>query len=136
MPVDLAEPTVVSLQAGSADHNLPNGSGTSGPTALSLTTLPPILLDVFLPQAYPYVPPQIRTVHATHSWLPQVSSQLRDHLAEKWEAGEGVLYAWVEWIRTGEFLDELHLTEVIDGQRTIWSVLLQTLSFMSIFISC
>ncbi|KAM5538239.1 hypothetical protein V8D89_008126 [Ganoderma adspersum] len=118
VPVDLSEPTVVLLQASSVDHDRPTTEASSS-TALLLTALPPILLDVSLPQAYPYVTPQIRTVHATHSWLPQVGSELRDHLAGKWEAGEGVLYTWVEWVRTGEFLDDLHLTEAVDGQRTI-----------------
>ena len=125
--MDLSEPTVVLLQASHANHDRPSTSGASSSTTLLLTALPPILLDVSLPQAYPYVTPQIRTVHATHSWLPQVGTALRDHLARKWESGEGVLYTWVEWVRTGEFLDDLRLTEATDGQRTIRSVLLRIL---------
>ena len=127
---------MVLLQASHANRDRPSTSGASSSTTLLLTALPPILLDVSLPQAYPYVTPQIRTVHATHSWLPQVGTALRDHLARKWESGEGVLYTWVEWVRTGEFLDDLRLTEATDGQRTIRSVLLRILAFIPKFISC
>nr|VWO96629.1 Uncharacterized protein [Ganoderma boninense] len=135
IPVDLAEPTVVLLQTASADHDRLPSSGAGSSASLSLTTLPPILLDISIPQAYPYIPPQIRTLHATHSWLPQVGSELRDHLTGKWEAGEGVLYTWVEWVRTGEFLDDLHLAVDVDGQRTIRSAL-PDLAFIHVLISC
>ncbi|KAL1952187.1 hypothetical protein VTO73DRAFT_1336 [Trametes versicolor] len=126
VPVELPDATVVSIHA---DLLTSNGSSSSAPagrsqspahaSTLTLSTLPPILLDVCIPASYPFVPPIIRSVHATHSWLPPARFDLHDRLAGMWEAGEGVLYSWVEWIRSGEFLDALELTSTVDGKRTI-----------------
>ena len=33
---------------------------------------------------------------------------------DMWQPGEGVLYTWVEWIRSAEFLRELDLFQVDD----------------------
>ncbi|KAF9535579.1 hypothetical protein CPB83DRAFT_865808 [Crepidotus variabilis] len=81
------------------------------PTVLtvSLTILPPILLQINLPASYPLqLPPEILSVRATHVWLSDVGA-LQQALSELWQAGEPVLYTWVEHIRTGDFLEKLKL---------------------------
>lgn len=102
MPVDLSQPTEVSIQIGTPNPESLDQAGPSSPKVLSVSVLPPLLLDISIPPTYPYTSPHLRTVHATHSWLIN-ASELRDQLAEKWVKGEGVLYTWVEWIRSGEF---------------------------------
>ena len=118
IPVDLPESTVVSVRT---EHPMDHATsaGPSTGTSLSLSTLPPILLEISLPPSYPFTAPLIRATHATYSWLPPNDPKLRSCLANKWEQGEGVLYTWVEWIRSGDFLEELKLVSVIKGQRTI-----------------
>ncbi|EJF66506.1 hypothetical protein BD309DRAFT_909405 [Dichomitus squalens] len=119
VPVELAESTCVTIQTGQVDPESSYHPGPSCPKALSLASLPPILLDISLPPTYPYTPPQIQTIRATYSWLRFDDSELRDYLGRKWEKGEGVLYTWVECIRSGQFLDELQLTQAENGRRTI-----------------
>ncbi|CAL1696503.1 unnamed protein product [Somion occarium] len=93
IPVELSEPhSLVSAE----DQNL-----------ASLSMLPPLLLDILLPPNYPlHDPPQILSLYATYSWLPP-SVNLMQRLLDMWQAGEGVLYSWIEWIRGGIFLEEL-----------------------------
>ena len=75
--------------------------------ALSLSTLPPLLLQISLPTGYPLTEaPKLISMRATHLWLPQIGL-LNKVLTEMWIAGEGVLYTWVEHLRTGEFLKAL-----------------------------
>lgn len=91
------------------------GSSESESTrALSLLSLPPILLQFILPETYPSTaPPSIVSLHATNSWLtPRRINQLKEMLVEMWQPGEGVLYTWVEWIRSAEFLGALDLLSV------------------------
>lgn len=122
--MELPDATVVSIHV---DLLTPNGSSSSAPagpcpphaSTLTLSTLPPLLLDAWIPESYPFAPPIIRSVHATHSWLPPARFDLYDRLAGMWEAGEGVLYNWVEWIRSSEFLDALELASMVDGKRSI-----------------
>jgi E3 ubiquitin-protein ligase RNF14 len=76
-----------------------------------LSNLPPILLQVTLPSDYPLQSaPQILSLHATHSWLPRQRA-LIDALLSMWQAGEGVLYSWIEHIESGRFLEGLGLSE-------------------------
>ena len=125
VPVDLSEGTLVTVEDDLAANGASsNASGSDDVKVISLKTLPPILLDICLPPTYPYTPPQIRAVHSAHSWFTCAGRDLHEHLAEKWEKGEGVLYTWVEWIRSGDFLDELGMTSMENGQRVIWCVLL------------
>ncbi|KAI0768503.1 RWD-domain-containing protein [Trametes elegans] len=121
VPVELPDATAVSIHSDLLTENGPSSSKApaSPPKTAILSTLPPILIDVCIPPSYPYAPPQIRTVHATHSWLPVARFRLADRLAEMWEAGEGVLYNWVEWIRSGDFLDALRISSAEDGKRVI-----------------
>lgn len=40
-------------------------------------------------------------------------------LLEMWQDGEGVLYSWIETIRSGEFLYSLGMLCDVNGQETI-----------------
>ncbi|EPQ60930.1 hypothetical protein GLOTRDRAFT_53527 [Gloeophyllum trabeum ATCC 11539] len=84
-----------------------------GPMFISLSTLPPLLLDIVVPPSYPLQsPPLLLNIHATHSWLSRpVASLLRQQLIDMWAQGDGVLYAWVEWIRSGDFLESVGLND-------------------------
>ncbi|KAK7694417.1 hypothetical protein QCA50_001603 [Cerrena zonata] len=82
----------------------------------SLSTLPPLLLEIILPPNYPlYAPPQILSLHATHAWLPP-SVSLQKLLLDMWQTGEGVIYSWIEWIRSGTFLEVLKYISIRDGK--------------------
>jgi E3 ubiquitin-protein ligase RNF14 len=79
--------------------------------------LPPILLQVLLPDGYPlHSPPQIVSLHATHSWAPRLRVII-DQLLASWQAGEGVLYNWIEHIESGRFM---HSLELVKDDDTIW----------------
>jgi E3 ubiquitin-protein ligase RNF14 len=79
---------------------------------ISLKTLPPLLLSLTLPPEYPlYTPPRILSIHATSSWIPRVRI-LQEKLLEKWHAPDGVLYEWVEWIHSSDFLRALDLKDL------------------------
>lgn len=127
VPIEFPEPKAIYVvsdrkEAPSAGFSSePAGAGPSSVPAsplLSLATLPPILLDVLLPATYPYSPPIIQSLHATHSWLP-LDRKLQRMLLETWQDGEGVLYSWIETIRSGEFLDSLDMLCDMKGQEAI-----------------
>ncbi|KAI9057191.1 RWD-domain-containing protein [Trametes sanguinea] len=123
VPVDLPDATAVTVHTDVLTENGSSSNNASGSQStlktLSLAHLPPILLDVCIPPSYPYSPPQIRTLHATHSWLQLDRFDLRERLEEMWEEGEGVLYSWLEWIRSGDFLKALGLLTTADGRRVV-----------------
>jgi E3 ubiquitin-protein ligase RNF14 len=78
---------------------------------VKLTTLPPLLLHVFLPPEYPLrQPPRILSLRATHSWLPHISI-VQSQLVGTWKAGSTILYDWIEYLRTGEFFDAVGLLQ-------------------------
>ncbi|KAI0067871.1 hypothetical protein BV25DRAFT_1953211 [Artomyces pyxidatus] len=105
IPVELGEQRTVTLLA----DDTASGPTSSVPLSLSLSLLPPVLLELILPTTYPLLKaPFISSLHATNSWLPR-HSFLRRKLLEMWQPGETVLYNWVEWIRSAEFLTELYL---------------------------
>lgn len=127
IPIEFSDPKTVSVfHDRSWDYpgtTMPHGSPpsplrASGPTHLPLATLPPLLLDIVLPPSYPYGPPAIVSLHATYAWFP-LGLALQRRLLEMWEEGEGVLYTWVEWLRSGEFLDVLGLTFTSHGEHCI-----------------
>jgi E3 ubiquitin-protein ligase RNF14 len=93
-------------------------AASSTPTAEgTLSDLPPILLQVLLPDSYPlHSPPQILSLHATHSWAPRLRVII-DQLLASWQAGEGVLYNWIEHIESGRFM---HSLELMKDDDTIW----------------
>jgi E3 ubiquitin-protein ligase RNF14 len=77
----------------------------------TLSVLPPLLLHVKLPPSYPlHSPPEIMLLRAMHMWIPNIQA-LQTALIEMWRTGEQVLYNWVEYIRTGEFLQTIKLAE-------------------------
>ena len=78
-----------------------------------LSILPPLLLHIMLPPSYPlHSPPEIVSLRATHIWVPTPNTQvLESTLTKIWQTGEQVLYNWVEYIRTGEFLQGVKLSE-------------------------
>ncbi|KAI0728629.1 hypothetical protein C8Q72DRAFT_994450 [Fomitopsis betulina] len=123
IPIEFPEPKAIHVvEALSTGHS--SGPTDVGPTSApasslpSLGALPPILLDVLLPATYPYSPPVIQSLHTTHSWLP-LSLRLQRMLLEMWQDGEGVLYSWIETIRSGEFLYSLGMLCDVNGQETI-----------------
>jgi len=68
-----------------------------------------------LPPAYPLRnPPEITLIRATHVWLPETQT-LQAELLNLWQAGEPVLYNWVEFIRTGEFLQKMNLLSSVSS---------------------
>lgn len=77
--------------------------------SISLSALPPLLLYIILPPSYPiHSPPEISSFRASHLWLPDIE-RLQAALLEMWQAGEPLLYNWVEYIRTGDFLEKMDL---------------------------
>lgn len=93
------------------------GSSTSISPSLDLTYLPRLLLTVSIPSAYPlHIPPSIVSIHATHSWLPG-TSRLVQPLLQLWTEGEGTLYSWVEFIRSGEMLERLGYVDSLGNIR-------------------
>ncbi|KAF9042083.1 hypothetical protein BJ165DRAFT_1349187 [Panaeolus papilionaceus] len=121
IPVEFSEPRTVlisestSLTPSTSDTPvIPTRKATL--QTLSLTSLPSLLLQLILPPSYPlFTPPQIVSIRAMHTWLPDVSA-LNPLLLEMWQKGEGVLYTWMEFIRTGEFLNNLKLVSVADSE--------------------
>ncbi|KAI0314981.1 RWD-domain-containing protein [Amylostereum chailletii] len=81
--------------------------------SLTLSSLPPIFLEFVLPPTYPlHLPPQILSLHITRTWFLG-QTQLRQKLLQMWQPGEGVLYNWVEWLRSAEFLKDMgHFSQV------------------------
>ena len=127
VPIEFPEPKVIHVLGDQTGHSstglvpdfTPAGpSSVSASPLLSLTALPPLLLDVLLPATYPYSPPVIQSLHATHSWLP-LGVKLQRMLLEMWQDGEAVLYSWIEIIRSGEFLDSLGMLCEVNGEEII-----------------
>ncbi|KAF8649731.1 hypothetical protein AX16_005503 [Volvariella volvacea WC 439] len=84
--------------------------GEGNTVSLSLTTLPSLMMHVKLPERYPIEqPPGLESIRAKHLWLPQ-PTRLHDALIQQWKPGEGALYDWIEFIRTGGFLEGLGLS--------------------------
>ena len=103
VPVELERPMDVfvteSGNAESQDHHL------------SLSSLPPILLEIVLPPAYPlHAAPEIVSFHISGSWIPR-SGRLLKKLRGMWQPGEVILYAWVECIRGADFLNSMNIIQ-------------------------
>lgn len=78
---------------------------------LSLSSLPPLLLQIVLPAAYPlHAAPEIVAIRAQHAWFARIP-ELKEILLRMWQMGEGVLYNWVDFIRSGEFLVAMELDQ-------------------------
>lgn len=105
VPIEFGDPRLVKVE--SFKSEVVQRSDTSG--LLSLSTLPPLLLQISLPPGYPTTsPPDILSLRATHLWLSKLL-QLQSKLRNQWQPGEGVLYNWIEYIRTGDFLSDLDM---------------------------
>lgn len=103
IPIEFGIPRSVTVKASG-----PNAPHTNHhDELLSLTVLPPILLEVLLPPSYPlYLPPSIILIRATKNWLVNHLA-LQAALSQKWESGESALYSWVEYIRSGDFFKDI-----------------------------
>jgi len=78
---------------------------------LSLSSLPPVLLEIVLPPAYPlHAAPEIVSFHISGSWIPR-SGRLLKKLRGMWQPGEVILYAWVECIRSADFLNSMNIIQ-------------------------
>ncbi|KAL1762419.1 RWD domain-containing protein [Schizophyllum commune] len=101
IPVELPVSRVFTI---SAPPEVASGTSTQK-LATSLSMLPPILLHIMLPPTYPASsPPEINFLHSTHMWFPHLKS-LHETLMNMWQPEEGVLYNWVDHIKSGQFLD-------------------------------
>jgi E3 ubiquitin-protein ligase RNF14 len=110
IPVELGEPRKILVDNGATTNPLFSSNGVMTPSIplqseeLTLSSLPPLLIHLILPSNYPlHAPPEIVSLRATHSWFSRLDD-LRHMLLDMWQ-GEGVLYNWVELIRTAEFLN-------------------------------
>jgi len=78
---------------------------------LSLSSFPPILLEIVLPPVYPLrAAPDIVSFHVSGSWIPH-GGHLLSKLRGMWQPGEVVLYTWVEWIRSADFLNSVNIVQ-------------------------
>ncbi|KAI0296600.1 hypothetical protein BC826DRAFT_908281 [Russula brevipes] len=103
IPVDLECPTDVFV-TGSGNAELQEHH-------LSLSSLPPIFLEIVLPPAYPLrAAPSIVSFHVSGSWVPR-SGRLLEKLIDLWQPGHVILYTWVEWIRSAEFLASMNMIQ-------------------------
>jgi E3 ubiquitin-protein ligase RNF14 len=101
IPVEPPKPINVLVTAG--------GTSEIQEHHLSLSSLPPVLLEVVLPAAYPlHAAPEISSFHVSGSWIPRIGLVL-ESLLGMWHPGEAILYTWVEWIHSAEFLNSLQL---------------------------
>ena len=74
---------------------------------MSLSSLPPVLLEIVLPPAYPLsAAPEIISFHVSGSWIPR-RGRLLEKLQGMWQPGEVILYAWVEGLHSANFLDSM-----------------------------
>ncbi|EJD55432.1 hypothetical protein AURDEDRAFT_78542 [Auricularia subglabra TFB-10046 SS5] len=88
------------------------GAAAAGAASVQLSHLPPLLLSFKLPASYPMTsPPTLESVYSTHDWLAvTAAAEAKERLCAMWSPGEeGVLDAWVEWIRSGQMLHDLGL---------------------------
>lgn len=75
-------------------------------TGATVSSLPHILIQLILPPNYPsHAPPNIVSIRAKYSWCNRLPD-LQRALLEMWNEGEGVLYDWIEFVRTGTFLHQ------------------------------
>ncbi|QRV76297.1 E3 ubiquitin-protein ligase RNF14 [Ceratobasidium sp. AG-Ba] len=113
--IELERERVFELVSNITNHSS-SSSSSSDNIRLELSHLPPLLLTVLLPPEYPTnADPIVRSIHARHAWLaPNLVNRLGARLEERWRGivkngtrDEGILWPWVEDIRTGGFLDSL-----------------------------
>lgn len=112
IPIELESPRRVKVTSvvGPLSHNINEGKRL--PLEVVLSTLPTIMLSITLPEAYPFErPPEIESIRSKYSWIPE-TSRIYPLLIDKWQAGLGILYDWVEYLRVGSFLTEVGLVSL------------------------
>ncbi|KAG6891426.1 hypothetical protein C0992_007205 [Termitomyces sp. T32_za158] len=114
IPVEFGAPRTVRVEQDTFNQN----NTPSIPLLdISLSSLPPITLNVVLPALYPMKePPTLTNIRAAHFWLPQIP-RLHQVLTDLWQPGEGVLYNWIEFLRSGDFFDPVNLLDDNDDIR-------------------
>ena len=123
IPVEFVESHTISLIQ---DGTLV-GQDSDQTFQLSLSSLPPLLIGMILPPSYPvHSAPRLTSIRTTHLWLTKLTP-LQNILTGMWTPGEGVLYDWIEFIRSGDFLPSLGLT--CEVSHTIQSVLSSCLDY-------
>ncbi|RDB29614.1 E3 ubiquitin-protein ligase itt1 [Hypsizygus marmoreus] len=114
IPIEFDEPQAVCIVQ---DDTMSTSCSSSEPDPqlnLSLSSLPPLMISMILPPSYPLSnPPYLTSIRASYLWVPQIS-RLQDILTNMWQPGEGILYTWIEFIRSGDFLHSLSLTSSLD----------------------
>ncbi|KAF5337391.1 hypothetical protein D9611_003252 [Ephemerocybe angulata] len=112
VPVELEHPQDVTIA-----RDVPSDSSAFPMSeTVSVSTLPALLIHISLPSTYPLEEsPRISSIRATHLWLPRIG-KLNKLLTDMWQAGDGVLYMWLEYLRTGEFLKALELVDGSDSK--------------------
>lgn len=79
--------------------------------SLSVSVLPPLVLNIDLLESYPLTNPPGISIRSTHSWLPGFAKvSLRASMLNMWN-GDEILCSWVEYILSGDFL----LAHQVDG---------------------
>ncbi|KAF5377546.1 hypothetical protein D9615_005196 [Tricholomella constricta] len=118
IPVEFDESYTVCVVQ-DVSSSMSNISNSDAQITLSLSSLPSLMISVTLPASYPLEsPPTVTSIRASHLWLPHLS-RLQKILTDMWQPGEGVLYAWIEFLRIGEFLQSLLLSSFEDQKRVI-----------------
>ncbi|KAI0034912.1 hypothetical protein K488DRAFT_76929 [Vararia minispora EC-137] len=106
IPVELGDAKTVHIVDDGSTSVASGSDHDFSAVTLSLSSLPPVLLEVILPPTYPLSDgPLISSIHVVDSWMPRYIL-LHQQLQEQFQPGEGVLYTWIEWIRNAEFLRE------------------------------
>ncbi|KDR84872.1 hypothetical protein GALMADRAFT_297648 [Galerina marginata CBS 339.88] len=106
----------VELPAETAVQIVPPSTDGPRPPEVTITLqyLPPIWIDIFLPEEYPMQrPPEILRVHVDASWFIQEDA-LKSRLLESWQFGEAVLFSWIEFVRSGQFIYNLEVSPELE----------------------
>lgn len=107
---------LIPLEFGTPRKVLCTDAVTQQTADVQLKHLPPILLSIGLPPGYPSEEcAVISSIFVTCSWLRDLV-RLRETLQSMFILGEGILYQWVEFIRSGDVLDALGM---VSGQGVI-----------------
>jgi E3 ubiquitin-protein ligase RNF14 len=108
VPVELEHPMEAFIMGGETSEG-----------HLSLSSLPPVLLEIVLPPMYPLSEaPEIASFHVSGSWIPH-SGHLRQALMDMWQPGESVLFSRIEWILSAGFLKSMNLIQDDDVLRCV-----------------
>ncbi|KAI6002599.1 hypothetical protein F5J12DRAFT_840055 [Pisolithus orientalis] len=113
------QPVLLDSTAAEYKHTC-NPASTISPISVSVSNLPPLLLDIILSPSYPtHSPAELTAIRAVSGWVPpRMMEEMRRQMMEMWAdmggdavsgGGTGILYTWVEWIRNGEFLTSIGL---------------------------